>query len=299
MKVLNFGSLNIDFVYSVDHIVQRGETLSSDALHVFCGGKGLNQSIALSKAGAEVYHAGLIGEDGAFLEEILNASGVHTEFVVMKGDTRTGNAIIQRDKNGDNCILLYGGSNCAVTPGMVDQVLEHFHKGDMLVLQNEINELPYLMERAHEKGMVIALNPSPVNEELLKLPMEYVKYFILNEIEAGALTEGEQEKEEILQYLVRKFPNGEFVLTLGEHGSIYAKGTARVTQGIYKVPVKDTTAAGDTFTGYYLASVINGLSVKAALKMAAKASAIAVTRKGAAPSIPDREEVERMEFNEI
>ena len=163
MRVLNFGSLNIDYVYNVDHIVKKGETISSDTLNVFCGGKGLNQSIALSKAGAEVYHAGVIGEDGAFLEEILRASGVHTRFVQMKADTRTGNAIIQKDRNGDNCILLYGGSNRAVTPGMADEVLEHFEAGDMLVLQNEISELSYLMERAHERGMVIALNPSPID----------------------------------------------------------------------------------------------------------------------------------------
>ena len=296
MKVLNFGSLNIDYVYSVDHIVKRGETISSNTLNVFCGGKGLNQSIALSKAGAEVYHAGVIGEDGAFLEEILRASGVHTRFVQMKADTRTGNAIIQKDRNGDNCILLYGGSNRAVTPGMADEVLDHFEAGDMLVLQNEISELSYLMERAHKRGMVIALNPSPMDEELLKAPLQYVKYFILNEIEAKALTNGEEEDNAMLEAMLKKFPNAEIILTLGERGSVYAKGDVRVKQGLYKVPVTDTTAAGDTFTGYYLASVIQGLSVEKALNMAAKASAIAVSRKGAAPSIPQREEVENMKL---
>ena len=296
MKVLNFGSLNIDYVYSVDHIVKRGETISSDTLNVFCGGKGLNQSIALSKAGAEVYHAGVIGEDGAFLEEILRASGVHTRFVQMKADTRTGNAIIQKDRNGDNCILLYGGSNRAVTPGMADEVLDHFEAGDMLVLQNEISELSYLMEQAHKRGMVIALNPSPMDEELLKAPLQYVKYFILNEIEAKALTNGVEEDNAMLEAMLKKFPNAEIILTLGERGSVYAKGDVRVEQGIYKVTVTDTTAAGDTFTGYYLASIIQGLSVEEALNMAAKASAIAVSRKGAAPSIPQREEVENMKL---
>ena len=296
MKVLNFGSLNIDYVYSVDHIVKRGETISSDTLNVFCGGKGLNQSIALSKAGAEVYHAGVIGEDGAFLEEILRASGVHTRFVQMKADTRTGNAIIQKDRNGDNCILLYGGSTRAVTPGMADEVLDHFEAGDMLVLQNEISELSYLMEQAHKRGMVIALNPSPMDEELLKAPLQYVKYFILNEIEAKALTNGVEEDNAMLEAMLKKFPNAEIILTLGERGSVYAKGDVRVEQGIYKVPVTDTTAAGDTFTGYYLASIIQGLSVEEALNMAAKASAIAVSRKGAAPSIPQREEVENMKL---
>ncbi|MCI7382359.1 MAG: ribokinase [Hungatella hathewayi] len=297
MRVLNFGSLNIDYVYNVDHIVKKGETISSDTLNVFCGGKGLNQSIALSKAGAEVYHAGVIGEDGAFLEEILRASGVHTRFVQMKADTRTGNAIIQKDRNGDNCILLYGGSNRAVTPGMADEVLEHFEAGDMLVLQNEISELSYLMERAHERGMVIALNPSPIDEELLKAPLQYVNYFILNEIEAKTLTNGVEEDNAMLEAMLKKFPNAEIILTLGERGSVYAKGTVRVEQGIYKVPVTDTTAAGDTFTGYYLASIIQGLSVEKALNMAAKASAIAVSRKGAAPSIPEREEVENMKLS--
>ena len=297
MRVLNFGSLNIDYVYNVDHIVKKGETISSDTLNVFCGGKGLNQSIALSKAGAEVYHAGVIGEDGAFLEEILRASGVHTRFVQMKADTRTGNAIIQKDRNGDNCILLYGGSNRAVTPGMADEVLEHFEAGDMLVLQNEISELSYLMERAHERGMVIALNPSPIDEELLKAPLQYVNYFILNEIEAKTLTNGVEEDNAMLEAMLKKFPNAEIILTLGERGSVYAKGTVRVEQGIYKVPGTDTTAAGDTFTGYYLASIIQGLSVEKALNMAAKASAIAVSRKGAAPSIPEREEVENMKLS--
>ena len=297
MRVLNFGSLNIDYVYNVDHIVKKGETISSDTLNVFCGGKGLNQSIALSKAGAEVYHAGVIGEDGAFLEEILRASGVHTRFVQMKADTRTGNAIIQKDRNGDNCILLYGGPNRAVTPGMADEVLEHFEAGDMLVLQNEISELSYLMERAHERGMVIALNPSPIDEELLKAPLQYVNYFILNEIEAKTLTNGVEEDNAMLEAMLKKFPNAEIILTLGERGSVYAKGTVRVEQGIYKVPVTDTTAAGDTFTGYYLASIIQGLSVEKALNMAAKASAIAVSRKGAAPSIPEREEVENMKLS--
>lgn len=215
----------------------------------------------------------------------------------MKADTRTGNAIIQKDRNGDNCILLYGGSNRAVTPGMADEVLEHFEAGDMLVLQNEISELSYLMERAHERGMVIALNPSPIDEELLKAPLQYVNYFILNEIEAKTLTNGVEEDNAMLEAMLKKFPNAEIILTLGERGSVYAKGNVRVEQGIYKVPVTDTTAAGDTFTGYYLASIIQGLSVEKALNMAAKASAIAVSRKGAAPSIPEREEVENMKLS--
>ena len=164
MKVLCFGSLNIDYTYKVDHFVKKGETLSSGSLQVFSGGKGLNQSIALARAGAETYHAGSIGEDGRFLLEQLQDAGVDTRYVTVLETVRTGNAIIQNDKEGDNCILLYGGANQAVTTNQADAVLEHFRKGDFLVLQNEINELAYIMERAHERGMKIVLNPSPMDE---------------------------------------------------------------------------------------------------------------------------------------
>ncbi|MEG1458157.1 MAG: ribokinase [Acetivibrio sp.] len=290
MKILNFGSCNIDYVYSVDHIVNKGETIASDALHIFSGGKGLNQSIALSKAGAEVYHAGAIGEDGFFLKNMLEESGVNTDYLYIKAELRTGNAMIQRDKKGDNCIILHGGSNKSITKKMIDEVLCHFEKEDLLVLQNEINELPYLVTKAYELGMKIALNPSPMDKEIKKIPLEYINYFVLNEIEAKALT-GETEEEKLADALICKFPKAEIVLTLGEKGSIYAKNDIRLEQKIYQVPVKDTTAAGDTFTGYFLASVMNGISIKESLNRASKASAIAVSRKGAAPSIPRLEEV--------
>ncbi len=187
MKVLCFGSLNIDYTYKVDHFVKKGETLSSGSLQVFSGGKGLNQSIALARAGAETYHAGSIGEDGRFLLEQLQDAGVDTRYVTVLETVRTGNAIIQNDKEGDNCILLYGGANQAVTTDQADAVLEHFRKGDFLVLQNEINELAYIMERAHERGMKIVLNPSPMDEKIQGLPLGYVDYFMLNEIEASQI----------------------------------------------------------------------------------------------------------------
>ena len=136
MRVLNFGSLNIDYVYSVDHFVQKGETISSSMLNVFSGGKGLNQSVALSRAGVEVYHAGMIGMDGLFLVELLEDAGVDTRYVVRSKDVRTGNAIIQNDSQGDNCIILYGGANQAVSKEMIDNVLKEFGSGDWLVLQN-------------------------------------------------------------------------------------------------------------------------------------------------------------------
>ncbi|MCI7093143.1 MAG: PfkB family carbohydrate kinase, partial [Lachnospiraceae bacterium] len=171
-KILCFGSLNIDHVYSVDHFVAKGETLSSQKLETFTGGKGLNQSVALARAGAETYHAGAIGPDGSFLLDMMKEAGVHTDYVTMIPDAHTGHAIIQRDKEGDNCILLYGGTNQLITKEQADSVLNHFSAGDYLVLQNEINQLPYIVEKAHALGMTIVLNPSPMNEKVLQLPLD-------------------------------------------------------------------------------------------------------------------------------
>ena len=141
MKALCFGSLNIDYTYQVDHFVARGETLLSGDLQVFSGGKGLNQSIALSRAGVETCHAGSVGEDGRFLLRQLQEAGVDTGCVTVRDDVRTGHAIIQNSPDGDNCILLYGGANQMLTEAYVDEVLSNFSAGDILLLQNEVNQM--------------------------------------------------------------------------------------------------------------------------------------------------------------
>ena len=295
MKILNYGSLNIDYTYSVDHFVRGGETMSSEEMHVFSGGKGLNQSIALSKSGAEVWHAGAIGTgDGDFLIRQLKEAGVNTEYISVL-DGKTGHAIIQKAKDGGNCILLFGGANQQITREMVDGVMDHFEKGDYLVLQNEISEIGYIMERAREKGMVLVFNPSPMDDKISTYPLEYVDYFLLNEIEAGDICGEQGSGEELLQKLSDKFPASKIVLTLRGDGSLYRDGQRILTQGIYKVPVADTTAAGDTFTGFLIGGLVQGLDAGEALDLAAKAAAIAVSRPGAAPSIPSREEVEAFE----
>ena len=296
MKVLCFGSLNIDYTYKVPHFVKKGETLASERLQVFGGGKGLNQSVALAKAGTEVYHAGSIGQDGMFLLDMLKDAGANTDFVKILDTVRTGNAIIQNDKSGDNCIILYGGANQAITREQVDEVMSHFESGDYLVLQNEINELGYIVKKAHEKGMIIVLNPSPMNEKILALPLDVINYFILNEVEAaqilGKEDKGEESWEQIADDLLKKFPQATIVLTMGSEGSVFKNQKETVCQSIYKVQAVDTTAAGDTFSGYFIGGILSGLSAKEAMDQASKASAIAVTRKGAAPSIPLLAEVQ-------
>lgn len=294
MKVLNFGSLNLDYVYQVDHILIPGETLASSERNTFCGGKGLNQSIALAKAGIPVYHAGMIGEGGEILLETCQENGVNTQFI-RKIEGPCGHTVIQVDKDGQNCILLFGGSNRRMTREFVDEVLDSFEKGDIILLQNEINELDYIIDRAYEKEMMIILNPSPYDSALEACDLSKVSLFLVNEIEGFQIT-GEKEPRQILEAIRRQYPKAGIVLTLGGDGAVYQNGDVVFRQGIFKVKAVDTTAAGDTFTGYFISSIIDGMPVEEGLKLAAKASAIAVSRPGATASIPRKEEV--LAFNE-
>lgn len=290
MKVLNMGSLNYDYVYRVKHIVQGGETISSESMETFCGGKGLNQSIALAKAGVLVYHAGMIGEEGNLFLEVCHKNGVDTTYI-KKVEGKSGHTIIQVDDDAQNCIILYGGANTQLTKEYIDGVIDDFKKGDYIILQNEVNELEYIIEKAYKKGMLIVLNPSPYNEKINQCDLKKVSIFMINEIEGEQIT-GEKEPEKILMLLKKNYPEAKVVLTLGSKGSIFQDKDVLYKQDIVKVKAIDTTAAGDTFTGYFIASLIENKPIEEALKLCAKASAIAVSRMGATDSIPLRREVE-------
>lgn len=292
MKVLCFGSLNIDYVYQVPRFVSRGETLAASSLQTFSGGKGMNQSIALARAGMDVCHAGAVGEDGAFLVDELTAAGVDARYVARLHDRRTGHAIIQKGADGDNCILLYGGANQAVTREQIDRTLAGFSAGDALVAQNEISGLNYLLERAKARKLRLALNPSPMGDGLAAL-FPIVDYLLLNEIEASQLLGcgADCGAEMMLRQLAERFPRAEIVLTLGKDGSAYAGRGKRFYQSAARTGAVDTTAAGDTYTGYFLAGILTGRDPLWAMRYATAAAAIAVSRPGAAPSIPTRGEV--------
>lgn len=289
MRILNYGSLNLDFDYYLEHIVMPGETISSQQLEICPGGKGLNQSIALARAGAEVWHAGMIGGDGQMLKALCEENGVNTQFLRTIGE-RTGNAIIQISAEGQNSIILYGGANQMNSREFVDEVLEEFGKGDVLLLQNEVNELPYMISQGYKKGMQIVLNPSPFNEIITECDLSKVSMILINEIEGYQMT-GREDPEEILNTIAQEYPELKVVLTLGEKGAVFMSGEERVFCPARSVKAVDTTAAGDTFTGYFLEEYLSGGNAEKALQMATLAASVAVTRKGASASIPWKNEV--------
>ncbi len=292
MKILNFGSLNIDKVYRVAHFVRAGETVASAGYQCFPGGKGLNQSIAAARAGQKVFHAGTVGEDGLFLLDTLREGGVDTRYVRTSGSI-TGHALIQVDDAGENCIILYPGSNFENEEEYVDQVLRDFEGSDILLLQNEINGLEQLLRKGREKGLRIMLNPSPMDERLKRMDLSAVTWLMLNETEGREIT-GEPEPDRITDCLLQRYPDMRVVLTLGEKGAVYRDRAEYLRQPAFPVRAVDTTAAGDTFTGYFIAAAAEGKKCGEALKLAAAAASLAVSRQGAAVSIPERAQVEDM-----
>ena len=282
--------MNIDLVYQVPHIVRPGETISSRSFQQHAGGKGLNQSVAIARAGGLVYHAGKVGRDGQWLVKKTAATGVDTRFIRITKDV-SGHAVIQLDQHGENAIFLYPGANRKITRKEIDRVLQNFKAGDVLLLQNEINDVAYLIRAAFERKMLICLNPAPMDKLVEKYPLRKVSMLILNELE-GALLSGRSKPALILDRLARQLPETEIVLTLGKKGAI-ARLPGRRPIAISALAVKpvDTTAAGDTFIGYYVAGRAAGKTPLECLRQACSAAAICVTRHGAMESIPSLKEV--------
>lgn len=289
MNVVNFGSLNIDHVYAVDHFCRAGETIHTKSYTQNAGGKGLNQSIAVSRSGQKVHHAGLLGPEGTRLAELLSGSGVDLRYL-KHTDVPQGHAVIQVQPDGQNCIFLYGGSNQAVTPQEIDEVLMQLNAGDYLLLQNEIANLTYLLRAAARRGLRVVLNASPISDELLNADLSGVDWLVVNEIECAAMA-GCGDAQTGYETLKQRYPSLGILLTLGSEGSVSWKDGTEVRQCAYPVKAVDTTGAGDTFMGYFVGCLAQGMERQTAMQYASMASAISVTRPGAAASIPLMDEV--------
>jgi len=292
MPILNFGSLNIDHVYRVDTFVLPGETKHTKSYAIHSGGKGLNQSIAAARAGSQVFHAGIAGRDGGFLVEMLQTAGVNTSLMQSSPEV-SGHAIIQVADSGQNCILLYGGTNQMLTEDYVDRTLDEFGNEGFVLLQNETNLVGAIIEKAARTGLKVALNAAPYSEAVNTYPINQLDWLIVNEVEGAGIVGGAAD-ESLLQRLAERFPQAGILLTLGSRGAQCFRDGHYASICSCKVQAVDTTAAGDTFSGYFLSGVMQGLSLAETLRLATVASALCVQRPGAANSIPTRAEVEQV-----
>ncbi len=291
MKALVFGSLNLDRTYHVEHIVRPGETIASSRMELFPGGKGLNQAVALARAGMAVCFAGAVGEDGGLLLETLKDNAIDFERV-QRLPGPSGHAIIQVDGEGANSILILSGANGGVTPEYARRVLDDFGAGDVMLCQNEISSMPDILKTAHARKIHTVYNPSPMNRAALACDLNDVDCLVINESEAQALV-GACEPDQVLETCRRLNPRMEVLLTLGDKGSCFMDESGEVTRmGISPVEAVDTTAAGDCFEGFFVAARARGKAPRDTLRLAAAAAALCVTKKGASPSIPFLAEAE-------
>lgn len=290
MKIVNLGSLNVDHVYRVDKMIVGGETKSCKSLSDGPGGKGLNQSVAIARAGAEVYHAGWVGTGSELLLDALKRGGVRTELIEQK-DMPGGHTVIQVDDSGQNCIIVYGGTNQSLTKEYIDRVLDTLTPDDLLLLQNETNLIAYTIESAAARGIPVAMNVAPIDENVGTYPLQKLRWLVVNEIEGAGLAGG-ASFDETMDNLAAAYPGVGIVLTLGGEGVHFRDGGRDIRMGCARVPkVVDTTAAGDTFLGYFLAGMLQKLDPAAALERATFASALTIQSPGAADSIPDASRV--------
>lgn len=292
MKVLVYGSANIDYSYRVDHIGKVNETISSIDLERHAGGKGANQASAIARSGTNVFFAGRIGRDGIFLGESLEQFGVDTRFLKVVDGT-TGHAIIQIDSSGANSILLFPGENRNQQADDIIETLSFFGDGDILLLQNEIDGLDAIIREAHGKDMRIFFNLALFDDSLTELPLSFVDTLIVNEVEGTGLAGlwNPSDRKLLVEGLDAKRGRSSVILTVGKDGSYLISDEGVFHQEALGDKVVDTTAAGDTFIGFYIASLMRGICGPDALYYASKASGIAISRLGAASSIPSGEEV--------
>ena len=292
MKLMNFGSLNLDRKYGVGNFVAPGETKSADSYFENLGGKGLNQSIACARAGSAVWHVGAVGKDGTALVNCLKEEGVDTSHIAVK-NTASGHAVIQVDHAGQNCIIIVSGANGEVGKEKMIEACEALEEGDIALFQNEISNVAYGIAKAKSSGAKVAFNPSPFNEKISEVDLHDVDYLIVNEGEGREIVGGKlSSPEEILVAIRKNYPWIKTVLTLGENGCYYMDGEEKYFQDAFPVKALDTTGAGDTFCGYFLSAILKGYEPGTALREAAAAAALAVGKEGAACSIPTRKTVE-------
>lgn len=295
MRILNFGSINYDFVYKVDEFPTSGETITSKDYHKYFGGKGLNQSVAIANSGLDVVHAGQVGFDGLDAIEYLNKFKI-TSKLSINDRQPTGHALIQVNNSGKNNIILYEGSNKNISEEFIDEVFQDFQADDFLVIQNEINAIPYIINKANEIGMKIFFNPAPFDDDVKKYPLRKIDYFILNEHEAMGLTDT-KSIQEALTVFKEDWSDSKIIVTLGELGSCYIYNNKINYFGRYEVKTVDTTSAGDTFIGYFVSGIANKKTIQSAILVASKAAAITVSKKGTSITIPKKEVVENSHLN--
>ncbi|MEM7072002.1 MAG: ribokinase [Pseudomonadota bacterium] len=274
------GSINCDFTYQLEHLVQAGDTVSAQTFTRHLGGKGINQSIAALKAGAKLRHFGAIGEGDEWCIGELARFGVDTSNIQLR-PCQTGHAIIQLDQRGENAIIIHHGANAQLPRDQIRHFLAETNHSDWLMLQGEVNDTRWIMDEALANGLQIAFTPAPFPDTIASLPLERLAIVLVNQLEHEQLAAALDPAR--LHAISRR------VVTLGSQGAILYDKNGRFPYDPYPVHAVDTTGAGDCFAGNLVAALDRGEQIGQAMRVAICASALSVTRLGAAQSMPSLE----------
>lgn len=294
-KIVIIGSSNVDLTVRTSHIPSKGETIFGAAPQTAFGGKGANQAVAVSRLGGDVSFITKIGTDsyGNMMAENLVKEGMSADSVIRDSETPSGVAWICVDDNGDNSIIVMPGANCTMTKEDIVPFLSLIKEADYLLMQLEtpLEVVEHAASIAYENGVKVVLNPAPaqpLSDDLLS------KTYLLtpNEKECRLLC-GENASEDVrtnAEFLLAKGVKN-IIVTLGEKGSLLCNASGQAEVPAIKVNAVDTVAAGDTYNGALVVALSEGKTLTEAMAFATKASAIAVTRFGAQPSVPYRSEI--------
>ncbi len=285
MAIFNLGSINIDHVYTLPHLPQPGETLAALSYSTGLGGKGANQSVAAAMAGARTTHIGAVGPEGGWTVDRLARAGVITA-PIARVETATAHAIINVDAHAENAIVLFAGANACVTEAQIAEALSGATSADTLLLQNETTLQPEAAAIAAGKGLRVIYSAAPFDIAAVRAVLPHASMLVMNEGEAAQLTAA-------LGKPLTELPVKDIIVTRGAKGADWiSAGSETVSQPAFRVTPVDTTGAGDCFIGALAAATDRGLDREKAMRFAAAAAAIQVTRPGASDAMPTRAEVE-------
>lgn len=297
-KLVVLGSINADHILNLEQFPRPGETVIGKQYSVAFGGKGANQAVAAGRSGADIAFIACVGDDdiGARIRQQLSDDRIDVSAVEAIENETTGVALIFVNGDAENMIAINAGANAAVTPDYLDRYQQHIIDASALLMQLEspLETVIAAAKLAHDHQTQVILNPAPacaLPDELLSL----VDMITPNETEAQYLTgvsvQTEEDAARAAQVLHGK-GIGTVLITLGSRGVwLSVKGKGQRIPG-YRVKAVDTIAAGDTFNGALVTALLENQPMSSAVRFAHAAAAIAVTRRGAQPSVPWRDEID-------
>ena len=290
-NILVVGSINVDLVMTAERIARVGETVRGTGFKTVAGGKGANQAAAAARLGANIRMLGAVGYDtyADLMIDGLKKDGVGISDI-ERFDTSTGVAVIIV-YNGDNSIIINAGANACVTPEYIDRHIEAIEWADFVVMQYEIpiETVLYTAKIAKKLGKTVVINPAPMTETPAEL-LENCDLFIPNQTEAQTFI-GKDLDEKTAAKVIKALGTKSVIITLGDRGSFYCDAEKSYFVPAIKAQAVDTTAAGDCYIGALVTALSEDKTIKEAMAFATKASALSVTRHGAQPSLPFRNEI--------